>query len=324
MTGAGQHARHRQRVLRSRSAATADDGGIFVEQRGGALSEVVRGGRVQEAPTHLERAAGVRPGNDRHARHRRAHRAHDPERLGGSLPAVHPDRVGAQRREPFGHGRRRRVGEGPVVARERHRHDQRETRCHRHSRGDGLFDLREVGLRLDREQVRAPVRQRRRLFGVRLERLLPADPSERREPHAERSHRPGDDRSGLPRDRDTPDVQVGDAVGQAEPNQAEAVRAEGVRHHEARAGLDEARVHRGHRRGIGRVQRLEARIRSDPLRDQGGSHPAVREQRAGREQRRESRPVHAPYPRRAAECSGRRYPSRASPQPRTRPRRSDG
>ena len=111
-----------------------------------------------------------------------------------------------------------------VVTRERHGHHQRQIRGDRPGRQDRLFDLGEVGLRLDGEQVRTGLGQRRRLFRIGVERLLRLDPAERREAHAERAHRPGDHGAGLERDAHTPDVEIRHPIGQPEPGQAEPVR----------------------------------------------------------------------------------------------------
>jgi hypothetical protein len=71
-----------------------------------------------------------------------------------------------------------------------------------------------------------------------------------------------------------------------------AVRAEGVRDHEPRAGLDERGVHLAHEVAVGQRERVEAGVGVRAAREQAGPGPAVRKQRSGGHERRELGSIH--------------------------------
>ena len=143
-----------------------------------------------------------------------------------------------------------------------------------------MFELAQVALRFDHEQVDARVREGGGLLAVRGERILRTHPSVGLEADAQRAHRTRDDRgAGVARERDAGAAQLGEPVGEPVSLQAVSVRTERVREDEAGAGADERRVDLRHARRRPHVQLLHACVDGDPPCDQRRAHAAVREER---------------------------------------------
>jgi hypothetical protein len=158
--------------------------------------------------------------------------------------------------------------------------------------GHRLFQLAEVGLRLDDENVGAAVGERSRLLAVRAEGLGRIDPAVRLEPDPERTDRAADElglRFARPGDPGRADRR--DPVGQAVALEPISVRPERVREDELRARDNERGVDRRDSVGFLLVQRLHAGVQGDAGVDQRRPHPAVGDQRRVRA-RSQRRSVH--------------------------------
>src|SRR5439155_157983 len=111
---------------------------------------------------------------------------------------------------------------------------------------DGLFDLREVGLRLDQHEVDARPSEGGDLLGECVERLRRAHAPVRREPNAERPHRARNQHASGAGDVHPARAELARPVRHAAAAEREPGRAEGVGEDHGGPGLDEGAVHARH------------------------------------------------------------------------------
>ena len=293
-------------MSRAGTAASADDRGALVDRGDRVLGHVPRRRRVHEPAPDTCRAARVRTPRDGHVACYRHDHADQPQHLRGSLAAVHADHVGSQLDEASSDLLGRGSEGSAIVTRERGAREHREAGRGVSNGRERELHLAEVGLRLDHQQVHAPLGERRRLLQVRGEGVVGPDPPVGGQPHAQRAHRTTHHlRAGRSRETGAGLVDRDHPVAQAVLSQPETVRAERVRDHEFGARVDERPMQERDPVGIVLVPRLHARRGRRPAREQRRAGSPVGEQRSLVEQRPERIGSHAPI---VADGAGDRLP----------------
>ena len=179
-----------------------------------------------------------------------------------------------------------------------------------------LLHLQQVRLRLDDQEIDAPLRQGGGLLAIRRERILRSHPAVRRQPNPERPHGTRDEaRPCVPSERRGGAVQLAGPLGEAVDVQAVSVATERVREDDVGTRVDERAMDGDDPLGSLDVQQLETCADGLALFDQRRAHAAVGQERAVGEERSEGRAVHR------AQC---RSPGRAHRRGRARAARRRG
>ena len=263
-----------RRVLGRGAAAAAHDGHARVEQaRDGAAVlgsvDIEHGAAVLDA-----RKAGVGLDHDG-ALGPRQHALDERNEVVGAERAVDAHGVGAHRAQGDGRDLGRGAEEGAAVLGERHRDEDGQV---------GVLDdgkkrrlgLREVGHGLDDEEVGARGGRGPRLLGKERVRLVEGKGPHGLEKLARRADVGGD--VACPRGAGARDGGVEDLLHRRGVAELVAVRAEGVRGNDVRAGGDIGGVHLGDLAGVGEAQKLRQLAGGKAARLQLRAHGAVEDE----------------------------------------------
>jgi hypothetical protein len=118
-----------------------------------------------------------------------------------------------------------------------------------------LLHLAQIGLRLDQQEIDAPVNKSRGLLPVRGKGILESHAPIGCESNPERTHRAGDE-AGSSGSRETAGgaIEIADPIGEPVWIQPKSIAPEGVRENHIGAGLNERSMDLEHTIGIVRVK----------------------------------------------------------------------
>ncbi len=267
------------------AATTADNRRARGNERRRILAEILRRGRIHDAPADSFRPPGVGHHRESRARSGGFHQAENPKRLRRAAGAVDADDVRADLRQFCGHVGRRVSQQSQVVTGERHaggdgQGADRFGGAHRFRR------FMQVAHRFNDDQIYAAGDQHGDLIVERGVSLRRSDSTEGRQPDSQWPDRSADENprsrlgNDVARQSHRRGVDVAHFGFEAVPCQLVAVCAEGVGFDDLRAGVNVSAMHIGHQGRLSQIQFVETLIELHAARVEHRSHRAVSEQRS--------------------------------------------